>query len=408
VTPVSAPSAPPAVLFDRASLADPYAVYRQLRSSDPVHWAAREGTWFLTRYHDVLWALHEPRLSACRVMGGSAGGRVVDPLAHLMSLTMLFRDPPDHTRLRTLFNRAFTPRAVERVRPDVVAHVQALLDQVAPTGQMDVIADLAYPLPALVIARLMGVPDEDRTMFDGWVHDLAAYLGNPRLSPEQRRSATRSMTDALAYMRDLFARRRQEPGEDLLSALATIAPDELAAAGTADELFANVILVITAGHETTQNLIGNGVLALLRQPRQAALLREQPHLLGQTVEELLRYDSPAQWTGRVAREAIHVQGKQIARGQFVIAAQGAANRDPAVFADPERLDITRRENRHLAFGHGPHFCIGAALSRLEGQVAIGALVQRFPRLRLLEPRAEAAWRENFVLRGLESLPVALA
>jgi cytochrome P450 len=384
------------LLFDSTTLADPYSVYRTLRENDPVHWAVGEGTWFLTRYDDVQAALHDPRLSARRIMGGLGAGQVADPLNGLLAMTMLFSDPPEHTRMRGLFNRAFTPRAVGGMRPAVQAVVDELVREIEAKQEFDLIEDFAYPLPARVIARVFGVPEDDRARFDRWVHDLAAFIGNPRITVEQRRRALESMREALAYLRQLRARTCE-------GLLRTLDDDGF----SDDELFANVILVITAGHETTQNLIGNGMLALLRHPAEMARLRADPGLIVSAVEELLRYDSPAQWTGRIAREPIELRGQHIRPGQFVIAAQGAANRDPLHFEQPERLDVARRDNRHLAFGFGAHFCIGAGLSRLEGQVAIRTLVQRLPDLRLLEPEREPVWRNNFVLRGLERLPVTL-
>jgi cytochrome P450 len=395
--------ASPTALFTNATLADPYAVYRRLRTEDPVHWAAREGTWFLTRYDDVLAAFHDTRLSARRVVGAAPNGQIVDPLSHLLSLMMLFSDPPAHSRLRGLFNKAFTPRAVESLRPMVQATIDRLLDAAEQRGELEVVGEYAYPLPALVMAQMMGIPAEDRPAFDRWVHDLATFIGSPRLAPEQRRRTAQSMQESLHYFERLMVRRRADPGDDLLSALAEGEGTSDAVSG--QELLANVILTMTAGHETTQNLIGNGLLALLRHPDQLERLRSERELLVPATEELLRYDSPAQWTGRIAATDLQIRNRTIRRGQFVIAAQGAANRDPEVFSNPDHLDLGRAENRHLAFGHGPHFCIGAGLSRLEGQIALGTLVRRFPKLRLADE--SPPWRANFVLRGLERLPVRL-
>jgi hypothetical protein len=267
---------------------------------------------------------------------------------------------------------------------------------------MDVIRDLAYPLPTIVIAEMLGVPAGDRARFKQWSDDFAVFLGSFNPTPEQQQQALASVLELKEYFRALVPELRRRPRGDLLSDLATA--EEQGDMLSEEELLANCTLLLFAGHETTTNLIGNGLLALLRHPDQLHRLRAEPRLVGSAVEELLRYESPVQGTRRLAKEAVTVDGRRIERGQFVLLLLGAANRDPEQFPDPDRLDVTRSEVRHLAFGHGPHFCLGAPLARLEGQIALGTLLQRTPGLRL--ETETVAWREQFALRGLKSLPVS--
>lgn len=389
-------------------LADPYPFYHQLREHDPVHWnqVLGFGMWVLTRYPDVLFVLRDPRLSAQRRSAEVVQQALqlfpeaadASPLAR--ANTMLSCDPPDHTRMRTLVNKAFTPRAVEAMRPRVQAIVDSLLDAAQERGGMDIIADLAYPLPVIVIAEMLGVPPEDRDRFKRWSDDVVATI-EPVLSPEAQRRAQQASLELTEYFRGIVEQRRQDPRDDLLSAL--IAAEEQGDRLTEDELYATCILLLVAGNETTTNLIGNGMLALLRHPDQLQRLREDPSLLESAVEEMLRFESPVQLTARVALEDLEVGGRQVQRGQLLLALLGAANRDPAQFPDPDRFEIARRDNRHLAFGHGIHYCLGAPLARLEAQVAFRSLLARFPRL---EPAFDAPqWRPAVTLRGLASLPV---
>jgi hypothetical protein len=263
------------------------------------------------------------------------------------------------------------------------------------------VRDLAIPLPMIVIAEVLGVPLSDRGRFKAWSTDVANSLGGPFQAPDVLDRARQSSNEIADYFREQIAERRQAPRDDLLSALC--AAEEQGDLLSEDELIATCILLLVAGNETTTNLIGNGLLALLRHPDQLELLRDDPSLVEGAVEELLRYDGPVQATGRFVLEDVEVNGHPVSSGQQVVTIIGAANRDPEVFTDPERLDITRRDNHHLAFGHGIHYCLGAPLARLEGQVALLALVQRFPHLRLAAERPE--WRDNLILRGLASLPV---
>jgi cytochrome P450 len=394
-------------LFGSEMLANPYPVYHQLHVTDPVHWEEPLRAWILTRYADVLAALRDPRLSAQRVAAFAErkqlGRAELTPIFQAYSQMMLYTDAPDHTRLRGLVNKAFTPRRVEGLRPHIQAIVDQLLDAVQAAGQLDVIQDLAYPLPTIVIAELLGLPPEDRDRLKQWSDAGAAFLGNVAPTPEQTQQALQSHFELSAYFRSAATHRRAHPRNDLLSALITAEEQEAMLSET--ELVANCGLLLAAGHETTTNLIGNGLLALLRHPEQRLLLQEDPALITSAVEELLRYDSPVQLVTRMAREDLTLAGQRIRQGQFIILVLGAANRDPAQFSQPDQLDLRRpeKEQRHLAFGHGPHYCLGAPLARLEGQIAIGTLLQRLPTLRLTTEVVE--WRENFTFRGLKALPI---
>ncbi len=390
-------------LFD-----DPYPHYRRLRQEAPVYYDRASGEVVLTRYADVVTALRHPRLSSRRV--AEAGLPLPPPLLWLMrpvsrvlSQQMLFSDPPDHTRLRSLANKGFTPRVVETMRPRVEALAEELLDGVRDRPMLDVVNDYAVWLPILVIAEMLGVPAADRRRFKTWSDDLALFIGGTTLPlPVVLARAARGVTQFRRYFRALIRKRRRgEPGDDLLGAL--LAAEEQGDKLTEDELLANAMLLLAAGHETTTNLIGNGVYALLRHPDQLEHLRRESGLMESAVEELLRYDSPVQWTGRVTLEDVEIGGHRIRTGQTVAIGLAAANRDPAQFEEPDRLDLGRRPNPHVAFSHGIHYSIGAALARLEGQVALATLLRHYPRIRMAEQPVQ--WHANFTLRGLKSLRV---
>jgi pimeloyl-[acyl-carrier protein] synthase len=322
------------------------------------------------------------------------------PLVQMQRKWMLLSNPPDHTRLRTLVTKAFTPRVVEGMRPRIQEIVDSLLDAVQSKHLMDVIADLAYPLPVIVIAGMLGVPTEDREKFKGWSRDLARTL-DPILTPDVLTAGDEATVAFIDYFRALVAKRRKDPQDDLLSALS--AAEEQGDRLSEDELLATAVLLFGAGHETTMNLIGNGLLALLQHPQQMEMLKRDPGLIHTAVEEFLRYDSSVQMTARTALADIEIDGKVMAQGQQAILVLGAANRDPVQFADPDRLDITRKDNRHIAFSHGIHSCLGAPLARVEAQIAINTLLRRMPALRLQIEDLE--WRETVTLRGLKALPV---
>jgi len=382
-------------------VADPYPTYHRLRAEDPVHQSPL-GFWVLTRYEDVVMSLRDPRFGKEAIMSLVAARYGGLPTG--VGLSMLDRDPPDHTRLRSLVNKAFTPRVVEVLRPRVQQIVDELIDHVRDKAGMDLIEDFAYPLPVIVICEMLGVPVEDRDRFREWGLAIARGLDGIMLPPESdvisRSMAARS---ALAgYFRELIAERRTRPRPDLLSGL--IAAEEAGDKLTEDELLATCILLLVAGHETTVNLIGNGTLALLRHPDQLERLRRDPGLITSAVEELLRYDGPVQRTARVPSEDIAIGDRVIPKGELVMPFIGAADRDPAQFPDPDRLDIGRADNRHIAFGWGIHFCLGAPLARVEGQIAITTLVTRLPALALGTEAPQ--FRQSLTLRGLTSLRVA--
>lgn len=315
---------------------------------------------------------------------------------------MLFADPPRHTRLRGLVSTAFTPRVVEGLRGLVQVIVDELLARVTPAGQLDVIADLAVPLPTMVIAELLGVPRRDCDRLKAWSDDFAAFIGGP-VGRDGVGRADDAVRELSAYFSQAAERWRREPGDNLISGL--VAAEGQGDSLTSEELLATCMVLLVGGHETTTNLIGNGLLALLRHPQQLRRLRNNPALIGPAVEELLRYDSPAQMTTRLAHEDLTLGGARIGAGQLVKLWLGAGNRDPARFPEPDRLDLGRTDNRHLSFGYGHHFCVGAALARLEGQVALATLVERFPGLALTGEPLE--YHGTQVFRALKRLPVTL-
>jgi cytochrome P450 len=387
--------------IEPGNIGDPYPIYRRYRETDPMH-RAEPGLYTFTRYHDILAVLRDDRFSA-----DPRNGTVLETLAEsndearpindVAGRVLLFTDPPDHTRLRTLVNKAFTPRTVERLRVHIKELVDEMLGQI--DGEMDVIEDLAYPLPAYVICELMGVPTSDRDTFRGWSSEVAPIL-DPATSPEVMNTAIGTVAKFGVYFWQLIEERRKDPRDDLLSAL--LAAEEHEDKLSIEELIGLCVLIFIAGHETTQNLIGNGLFALLRHPDQLELLRSDPSLSKSAVEELLRYDSPVQLTARSPLVDIEIAGTTIRKGEEVIALLGAGNRDPAAFDDPERLDITREKTSVLSFGAGAHFCLGAGLARLEGQIVFNALLERFDKIELVET---PEYRPTQTLRGLKSLKV---
>ena len=387
--------------MDPEFLADPYPTYRRLRDEDPVHHSPLD-FWVLTRYDDVATVLRDPRFIKEPLVSMVAArfGVSVPPG---VGLSMLDRDPPDHTRLRSLVSKAFTPRVVEGLRPRIQKMVDDLITRAEAVGTMDLIEEFAYPIPVNVICEMLGVPVEDHERFKGWSLDIARGLDSVWLPPEseipKRSGAARHAIGD--YMRGLIAERRAAPRGDLLSAL--IAAEEAGDKLSEDELIATCILLLIAGHETTVNLIGNGTLALLRHPEQLRRLRETPGLITSAVEELLRYDGPVQRTARITSTEVTIGGRTIPKGEMVMPFIGAADRDPSQFPDPDRLDLGRTDNRHIAFGWGIHFCLGAPLARVEGQIAIDTLVRRLPRLALVNDEPEH--RQSLTLRGLKALPV---
>jgi unspecific monooxygenase len=384
---------------DPAFRADPYAHYRTLAANGRRLRRTDVGLRVTASYDLCEKVLRDPRFGH----RPEDGGLWRESTARNRSfLTM---DPPDHTRLRRLVSKAFTPRLVERLRPRVETLVDELLEPVS--GEVDLIATLAYPLPVIVISEMLGVPAADRDLFKGWSDSLARGLDPDFLLPAadiaQRDEAREEFA---AYFRELAAARRAEPRDDLLSALVSVSDGRDAL--SEEELLATCVLLLVAGHETTVNLIGNGALALLRNPAQLRLFRERPGNVQAAVEELLRYDPPVQLTLRSALDDVDLDGTFVERGRLVLLLTGAANRDPSVFDDPDRLDLTRYTEghdapKHLSFGHGIHFCLGAPLARLEGQVALGKLFERDVAL----AAGDLVYRDNLVLRGLRDLPVTI-
>jgi cytochrome P450 len=391
-------------------LADPYPFYHRLRSADPVHWDEEMGYWVLTRYADVVAILRNPQFSSARAGQSEADWQLppelhetLGPVVRAIMRQMLFLDPPDHTRLRGLVNRAFTPRVVDAMRGHIQAIVDDLLDGILASGhgRLELIGDFAYPLPAIVIAEVLGVPPEDRDQFLIWSSDFGLLLDDIK-SEDAAMQAMHGVAEFIAYFRRIIDERRSRPRDDVLGAL--MAAEERGDRLSDDELMGNCILLLAAGHGTTTHLLGNGLLALLRHPEQMALLRDNPQVASSAVAELLRFDCPVQTTGRLATANVEVGGKQIRAGQGVTLRLGAANRDPQQFAEPDRLNLTRPDNRHLAFGYGIHFCVGAPLARLEAEIAFGALVRRLPGLRL--DADELTWDQSVVFRGLTRLPLS--
>jgi cytochrome P450 len=384
--------------------ADPYPTYAHLRATGPVHRDEAAPIWHAMSYAEVYAGLRDARLAAARSdrFFSDEERREFGALVRIQRDMMVFADPPRHTRLRGLVTKAFTPRVVEGLRGRVQAIVDDLLARAMPAGQLDVIADLAVPLPTTVIAELLGVPGTDRDCLKAWSDDFAAFIGGPTGHDGVVR-ADRAIRELAAYFGEAVAWWRRAPGDNLISSL--IAVEERGDALTADELLATCVILLVGGHETTTNLIANGLLALLRHPDQLRWLRNDPALIGPAVEELLRYDSPAQMTTRLAADDLTLGGARIGAGQLVKLWLGAGNRDPVRFPEPDRLDLGRADNRHLSFGHGIHFCVGASLARLEGQVALATLVTRFPNLKLTGEPLE--YHGTQVFRALKRLPVTL-
>ncbi|HEX6798636.1 MAG TPA: cytochrome P450 [Ktedonobacterales bacterium] len=406
-------------LFDYYSpgfLADPYPFYARLRAVDPVHWGLPyepyyDGAWHITRYADVAALLKDPRLGKAELADERGREAIAElpPEAHaylgLLRLAMLRTDPPDHTRLRGLVSRAFTPRMVEALRPRVEAIATELLDTAeakgGADGELDLIDQYAFPLSITVITEMLGLDYDDRAQLKRWAGVLVSALECKRTT-ERYAPASAISAEVFEFFHQQIALRRREPRPGILSDLLAVR-DQDGDRLTEPELIVTCTLLLVAGHDTTVNLIGNGMLALLRRPEQLALLRDRPELTPAAVEEFLRYDSSTQMAARVAQEDVELDGKVIQRGQAVNLLLGSANHDPAQFANPDQLDVTRTDNKHIAFGQGIHYCIGAPLARLEAQTAVSLLLRRRPHLELAV--AEPPRRPTVSFRGLERLPV---
>jgi cytochrome P450 len=400
-------------LGNPATNANPFPEFARLRAEDPVHWSPVMKAWIVTRYADVKQvALNNRQISADRLtpffktnpeyQRGS-----IESLVRYLNHWMVFRDPPDHTRLRRLFTKAFTPTAVANLRPnidDIVTHlIDAMLAKARRGETVDYVTDFAYPLPASVIMDLLGVPRADLERVKVWSDDIALFIGTAQVAGNKYLRAEAGAKAMSGYFRTLVEARTVAPTADMISQL-VLARDDRDALST-DEIIGTAILLLFAGHETTANLIGNGFLYSMKHRGEWERLIADPSMAASAVEEYLRYDGPSGALARVAAADLEMGGKTIREGQRVFAFMNSANRDPEAFDDPERFDIGRAQNPHVTFGHGIHFCLGAPLARLEAEIAVSRLAERLPQIRLCG--AEPEWHDSLILRGVKSLPVAL-
>ena len=395
-------------LFCRGELRDPYPFFRALREEDPVHWSERLNSWVLTPHQHVSEGLRDHHhLSSGRM--GLFIKNLPEPMRAEYSLIeehisrwMVMIDRPRHADLRRLVNKAFTPREVQKLEPQVRRLCDELIDAVVDARRMDLIGELCYPLPASVIATMLGVPTEDREKFKVWSDKITSFLGGSRVTiPDLAPAAHESLTELIDYMREMVRERRRHPREDLTSALLGVEDegDRL----SEEDVVAMCNLLLVAGHETTTGLLGNGLLLLLLFPDQRRRLETDPSLIDTAIEEMLRHESPLQRQTRLVKADYEIDGHRIREGQSLVLLQGAANRDPAVFPDPDRFDVGRTENNHVSFGKGIHLCLGAPLARMEARVAIPLVLERLPGLRLAS--SDYQWRRNVNFRSLTTLPV---
>ncbi len=402
---------PKKVLFTEEILQDPYPAYARLHEEGPLHYLDVDGKWALwsiVSHAECSSAAKDPRLSAKRSqqmilsLPLSAQSEFSE-LARMLGLWLIFMDPPEHTRLRKLLNKGFSPAAIESLRPQVEAIVAQMLKPLQHASEVELMHEFANPMPVRIILEMLGIPQELRDTFVNWSRDIAVFRGSPDRTAEQARAAQDALLALTEFFRKTVAERRHNKGNDLISLLIDI--EEEGEVLTEEELYAQCIALLFAGHETTRNLIGNGMYTLLRHPEETAELRENPEIIRSAVEEILRYESPVQLTARVLKEDVEICGQHIPKKWSVLCMLGAANRDPKRFKEPNQLDLKRLNNQHLAFSAGPHACIGGQLARLEGQIALMNLVQRFPDMKLIGPRPE--WAPTFGFRGLKSLSVIM-
>lgn len=398
-------------MFDADFIAHPYSTYRHLLDHGRLHWVQYlGGAWLVPHYDDVIALLHDPRLSS-QWAAASVGQFTPEQSMQLQDLqrhfaqSLVLKDGAEHLRLRRLLGKAFTPRTIEQLRPRIVQIANELIERALQHSSDDTIElmeQFAHPLPALVIAELLGVSREDQKLFVDWSDDIASFIGSARPTFEQALQAQQSLRAMTDYFLVVVAEQRQHPTDNLIGLL--IAVEEQGDVLTEAELFSQCTLFLIAGHETTRNLIGNGFLTLLHHPVQRKLLERNPTLIRRAVEEMARYESPVQVIPRIVAEDFELHGVRLTPGQVVVLMNGAANRDPAQFPGPDCFDITREGSRPLSFGHGPHSCIGMALAYLEAEIAILALLEQLPNVRLRSRIPD--WNNNFMLRGLRSLPLA--
>jgi cytochrome P450 len=393
---------------DPAVRADPHPVLARMRSENPVHWHPRLRSWILTRYDDVKFALGTEAMSPDRLTPfyDKLPGETRNALAEMMrylNLWIVFRDPPEHTRVRGLVSKAFLPGTINGFRPRIERITGLLLDRLNGEDEIDLVARFTMPLPALVIMSILGVADDYLDRIKAWSDDIMLFIGSAQDTPGKYELARRGAHEMAGFFREEIKRRRAEPGDDLLTLLIS-ARDERDSLSE-DELVATAMLLLFAGHETTTNLLSTASLSLMRNPEQRERFIERPALASTAVEEFLRYDAPTNAMTRVVRTAHEVRGKAMQPGDRVFAVINAANRDEAQFTDPDRLDVARSPNRHLTFGQGIHFCLGAQLARLEARIALPLLFARYPEM--TPGRGERVWLDALIMRGLKSLPVKL-
>lgn len=391
---------------DPGVIADPLSVLLRLQDNDPVHWSEPLRGWVVTRYEDVRRVALNRELSADRLtpffknLPPAQRNRMAD-LIRYINTWVAFRDPPEHTRLRKLINQVFTEQLVDTLQPSIEGIVDHLLNELEGREHFDFITDFAYPLPATVIMDMLGVPRSDLTMVKEWSNKIQLFIGSAAGSSQKYDLAQEGAVEMAAYFREIIAERERRPGDDIISRLLAIR--DRSDALTEDEVIGTCILFLFAGHETTTNLIGNGTRALIKHPDQWALLHEQPALINSAIEECLRYDGPTGALVRVVAVDHDFGGKSLKAGDRVFIFVNAANWDPRKFDAPERLDITRDPNPHLTFNYGRHFCLGAPLARVEGQIAIREVVRRFPNLQL--EIENPVYMDTLVMRGVRSMPV---
>ena len=398
------------VVFSDEILQDPYPTYARMHEEGPLHYVdvGKWAVWSVFSHAECASIAKDTRLSAKRAKQmllplPLSRQAEFSELARMLGLWLIFMDPPEHTRLRKLLNKGFSAAAVEGLRPQVEAIVDQMLKPLQPGSEIDLMREFANPMPVRIILEMLGIPQELRDTFVEWSRAIAVFRGNPNRTVEEARAAQDALIELTEFFRKTVAERRRNKGNDLISLLIDI--EEEGEVLTEEELYAQCIALLFAGHETTRNLIGNGMYTLLQYPQETAELRERPEIIRSAVEELLRYESPVQYTARVLKEDIEICGQPIRKGWTVLCMLGAANRDPKQFKEPNQLDLKRLNNQHLAFSAGLHFCIGAQLARLEGQIALLNLAQRFPQMKLTGPRPE--WASTFGFRGLKSLSVIL-
>jgi cytochrome P450 len=395
-------------MFDAAFIANPYPTYSILRSGAPIHWSNdfSGGAWLLPRYTDVANALRDPRLSARRshmlmAQFSPETREEFTAFSRILAQWMVFLDSPQHSRLRRLMNQGFKPGILQAMRPRIQRAVDALLERVQEAGQMDFMLNFAHPLPALVIAEMLGIDSADQADFLTWSDAIAAFIGNPQSTLEVAHCAQTSLIALIEYFRTLLPERRRHRGDDLISLLIYV--EEEGEVLTAEELLAQCSMLLFAGHETTRNLLGNGLWALLQHPDQLTTLKNNPSLMPQALRELVRYESPLQCVSRLVADDFSLHGHHLEQGQRVILLIGSANRDPDKFANPDILDISRKDGTPLSFGYGAHVCIGATISYLEAEIAFNTLFARMPHLQLADDTP--VWCCNVAFRGLARLPL---